>query len=110
MTNKALEDEIYPIMSSFKVCSIRIHSLHYANAFGSFSKEVETCVECSAKTPVNCEAVIYFAQKAVLHATAPLYDSRDHVCALSSFRGLSNVGTGLKTSKYHRPQANIQTM
>ena len=42
-------------------------------------KEVETCVECSAKTSVNMSAVFYFAQKAVLHPTAPLYDSRDHV-------------------------------
>lgn len=42
-------------------------------------KEVETCVECSAKLPLNVSEVFYFAQKAVLHPTAPLYDSRDHV-------------------------------
>ena len=42
-------------------------------------QEVETCVECSAKTPLNVSEVFYFAQKAVLHPTAPLYDSRDHV-------------------------------
>ena len=36
-------------------------------------------MECSAKTPVNVSEVFYFAQKAVLHPTAPLYDSRDHV-------------------------------
>lgn len=59
VTNEALEDEILPIMNEFK--------------------EVETCVECSAKTPVNVSEVFYFAQKAVLHPTAPLYDSRDHV-------------------------------
>jgi Ras family protein T1 len=40
---------------------------------------VETCVECSAKKPLNISEVFYFAQKAVLHPTAPLYDSRDHV-------------------------------
>jgi hypothetical protein len=44
-----------------------------------FTQEVETCVECSAKTPLNVSEVFYFAQKAVLHPTAPLYDSRDHV-------------------------------
>jgi mitochondrial Rho GTPase 1 len=36
-------------------------------------------VECSARTPLNVSEVFYFAQKAVLHPTAPLYDSRDHV-------------------------------
>ncbi|ETW81671.1 hypothetical protein HETIRDRAFT_36706 [Heterobasidion irregulare TC 32-1] len=59
VTNEALEAEIIPIMNEFK--------------------EVETCVECSAKMPLNVSEVFYFAQKAVLHPTAPLYDSRDHV-------------------------------
>ncbi|ELT87672.1 hypothetical protein CAPTEDRAFT_218919 [Capitella teleta] len=35
--------------------------------------EVETCVECSAKTLKNISEVFYYAQKAVLHPTAPLY-------------------------------------
>lgn len=64
-------------------------------------KEVETCVECSAKLPLNVSEVcyltvhnrvyvskltnlayvqvFYFAQNAVLHPTAPLYDTREHV-------------------------------
>ncbi|KAI9304852.1 EF hand associated-domain-containing protein [Cunninghamella echinulata] len=42
-------------------------------------EEVETCVECSAKQLLNVSEVFYFAQKAVLHPTAPLYDSREHV-------------------------------
>ncbi|KAG8798015.1 ERMES complex Ca(2+)-binding regulatory GTPase gem1 [Serendipita sp. 398] len=54
----SLEDEIAPIMAEFK--------------------EVETCVESSAKLPLNISEVFYFAQKAVLHPTAPLYDSREH--------------------------------
>lgn len=57
ITNEALEDEILPIMNDFK--------------------EVETCVECSARTLVNIAEVFYFAQKSVLHPTAPLYDSRE---------------------------------
>ena len=32
--------------------------------------------------PLNISEVFYFAQKAVLHPTAPLYDSRDHVCSI----------------------------
>ncbi|KNE70213.1 small GTP-binding protein domain [Allomyces macrogynus ATCC 38327] len=59
VTNELLEEEILPIMTEFK--------------------EVETCVECSAKQSLNISEVFYFAQKAVLHPTAPLYDSREHV-------------------------------
>ena len=44
-----------------------------------FDQEIETVVECSAKIPLNVSEVFYFAQKAVLHPTAPLYDSREHV-------------------------------
>ncbi|EDO38534.1 predicted protein [Nematostella vectensis] len=35
--------------------------------------EVETCVECSAKNLKNISEMFYYAQKAVLHPTAPLY-------------------------------------
>lgn len=59
VTNAALEDELAPVMAEFK--------------------EVETCVECSARIPLNVSEVFYFAQKAVLYPTAPLYDSREHV-------------------------------
>ena len=79
MTNKALEDEIYPIMSSFKVCSTHMYSGIAIQCPESFSKEVETCVECSAKTPINVLEVVHFAQKAVTHPLAPLYDSHQHV-------------------------------
>ncbi|KZV93467.1 mitochondrial Rho GTPase [Exidia glandulosa HHB12029] len=59
VTNQALEDEIEPIMLEFK--------------------EVESCIECSAKMPLNVSEVFYLAQKAVLHPIAPLYDSHNHV-------------------------------
>uniref|UniRef100_A0A1L8E3N2 Mitochondrial Rho GTPase n=1 Tax=Nyssomyia neivai TaxID=330878 RepID=A0A1L8E3N2_9DIPT len=36
-------------------------------------REVESCVECSAKTLQNISEMFYYAQKAVLHPTAPLY-------------------------------------
>ncbi|KAI9350173.1 EF hand associated-domain-containing protein, partial [Obelidium mucronatum] len=58
ITNESLETQIAPIMNEFK--------------------EVETCVECSSKQQLNVSEVFYFAQKAVLHPTAPLYDSREH--------------------------------
>lgn len=59
VSNEALEDEIAPLMRDFK--------------------EIETVVECSARLPLNVSEVFYFAQKAVLHPTAPLYDSREHM-------------------------------
>ncbi|KAK0439836.1 P-loop containing nucleoside triphosphate hydrolase protein [Armillaria borealis] len=71
VTNEALEDEIIPIMNEFK--------------------EVETCVECSAKLPLNVSEVFYFAQKAVLHPTAPLYDSRDHVLKPACVKALRRI-------------------
>lgn len=64
-------------MNEFKVCeTFSCWSRRTANWV---AQEVETCVECSAKLPLNVSEVFYFAQKAVLHPTAPLYDSRDHV-------------------------------
>ncbi|XP_065199463.1 mitochondrial Rho GTPase isoform X2 [Planococcus citri] len=35
--------------------------------------EIESFIECSAKTLVNISEVFYFAQNAVLHPTAPIY-------------------------------------
>lgn len=41
-------------------------------------REVDVCIECSAKTVSNISEVFYFAQKAVLHPTGPLYDVDTH--------------------------------
>ncbi|KIP10221.1 hypothetical protein PHLGIDRAFT_85427 [Phlebiopsis gigantea 11061_1 CR5-6] len=71
VTNEALEHEVLPIMTEFK--------------------EVDTCVECSAKLPLNVPEVIYHAQKAVLHPTAPLYDSRDHVLKKECIAALRRI-------------------
>ncbi|CAG8461994.1 8997_t:CDS:10 [Acaulospora morrowiae] len=79
VTNQSLEDEIIPIMNEFK--------------------EVETCVECSAKQPLNVSEVFYFAQKAVLHPTAPLYDSRDHVLKPACIDALKRIFNLCDTDK-----------
>ncbi|CAK9786796.1 uncharacterized protein COLE_02623 [Cutaneotrichosporon oleaginosum] len=71
VTNQALEEEVAPIMREFK--------------------EVETVVECSALMPLNVSEVFYFAQKAVLHPTAPLYDSRDHVLKPKCLEALKRI-------------------
>ncbi|KAI8968398.1 EF hand associated-domain-containing protein [Mycotypha africana] len=71
VANQSLEDEVIPIMNEFK--------------------EVETCVECSAKQLLNVSEVFYFAQKAVLHPTAPLYDSREHVLKPQCVEALKRI-------------------
>ncbi|TNY18913.1 mitochondrial Rho GTPase [Rhodotorula diobovata] len=71
VTNQALEDEIVPIMQEYK--------------------EVETCVECSAFLPLNISEVFFFAQNAVLHPTAPLYDTRQHVLKPACVSALSRI-------------------
>ena len=44
--------------------------------------EIETCVECSAKTLKNVSELFYYAQKAVLHPSAPLYNSDERDVSL----------------------------
>ncbi|KAK9890923.1 hypothetical protein WA026_012264 [Henosepilachna vigintioctopunctata] len=39
--------------------------------------EIETCIECSAKTLKNISEMFYYAQKAVLHPTSPIYSVED---------------------------------
>ncbi|KAK3200273.1 hypothetical protein Dsin_023688 [Dipteronia sinensis] len=37
-------------------------------------REIETCIECSALKQIQIPEVFYYAQKAVLHPTGPLFD------------------------------------
>eukprot|EP00897_Mesotaenium_endlicherianum_P008582 jgi/Mesen1/7752/ME000407S06972 len=37
-------------------------------------REIETCLECSARTRMQVDDVFYYAKSAVLHPTAPLFD------------------------------------
>lgn len=39
------------------------------------NSQIETCIECSAKTIKNVPEVFYYAQKSVLFPTSPVYDS-----------------------------------
>ncbi|KAL2491661.1 Mitochondrial Rho GTPase 1 [Abeliophyllum distichum] len=42
-------------------------------------REIETCMECSALNHIQIPEVFYYAQKAVLHPTAPLFDQEQQV-------------------------------
>nr|CDS28728.1 Ras gene family member T1 [Hymenolepis microstoma] len=59
--------------------------------------EIETCIECSAKSLRNLGETFWFAQKAVLYPTAPLYNAEIKeltpgcVCALSRIFRICDV-------------------
>lgn len=54
--------------------------------------EVESCVECSAKTLHNISEMFYYAQKAVLHPAAPLYSMEEQdVCAVCVFNEKNSI-------------------
>lgn len=38
------------------------------------NSQIETCIQCSAKTLKNVPEVFYYAQKSILYPTAPVYD------------------------------------
>ncbi|XP_015838696.1 mitochondrial Rho GTPase isoform X1 [Tribolium castaneum] len=56
----------------------KIDLVDYSTIDGVFQvmdefSEIETCIECSAKTLKNISEMFYYAQKAVLHPTPPIY-------------------------------------
>ncbi|XP_070616880.1 mitochondrial Rho GTPase 2 isoform X12 [Erythrolamprus reginae] len=55
--------------------------------------EIETCVECSAKNLKNISELFYYAQKAVLHPTAPLYDPEEKQLQPACAQALTRIFT-----------------
>lgn len=53
--------------------------------------EVETCVECSAKILKNISELFYYAQKAVLHPTAPIYNPEEKELTPQCRRALTRI-------------------
>jgi len=54
-------------------------------------EEVETCVECSARNLKNISEMFYFAQKSVLHPSAPLWDYRQKEMTAKCRKSLTRV-------------------
>ncbi|CAK9147069.1 unnamed protein product [Ilex paraguariensis] len=54
-------------------------------------REIETCMECSAAKLVQIPEVFYYAQKAVLHPTAPLFDQETQTLKPRCMRALKRV-------------------
>lgn len=53
--------------------------------------EIETCIECSAKTMKNISELFYYAQKAVLHPTAPVYNAEEKELTAACKKGLTRL-------------------
>uniref|UniRef100_A0A671KVG5 Mitochondrial Rho GTPase n=1 Tax=Sinocyclocheilus anshuiensis TaxID=1608454 RepID=A0A671KVG5_9TELE len=53
--------------------------------------EIETCVECSAKNLKNISELFYYAQKAVLHPTGPLYCPEKKEMRSACVRALTRI-------------------
>ncbi|KAK4536698.1 hypothetical protein CDCA_CDCA09G2723 [Cyanidium caldarium] len=70
-TARSLESEIMPIMNEHK--------------------NLETCIEASSKQLFNVAEVFYFAQKAVLHPTAPIYDVKEHRLTPAAVAALKRI-------------------
>ncbi|CAA7401611.1 unnamed protein product [Spirodela intermedia] len=54
-------------------------------------REIETCVECSALKQIQVPEVFYYAQKAVLHPTAPLFDQETQSLKPRCIRALKRI-------------------
>ncbi|GER41413.1 mitochondrial Rho GTPase [Striga asiatica] len=54
-------------------------------------REIETCIECSALNHIQVPEVFYYAQKAVLHPTAPLFDQEQQVLKPRCVRALKRI-------------------
>ncbi|GAV89498.1 EF_assoc_1 domain-containing protein/EF_assoc_2 domain-containing protein/Miro domain-containing protein/EF_hand_4 domain-containing protein [Cephalotus follicularis] len=54
-------------------------------------REIETCIECSAATLIQVPDVFYYAQRAVLHPTAPLYDQETQSLKPLCIRALRRI-------------------
>ncbi|CAM6128136.1 unnamed protein product [Calypogeia fissa] len=54
-------------------------------------REIETCIECSAIKQIQIAEVFYYAQKAVLHPTAPLFDQETQTLKPRCVRALKRI-------------------
>ncbi|KAF6162811.1 hypothetical protein GIB67_029080 [Kingdonia uniflora] len=54
-------------------------------------REIETCIECSARNLIQVPEVFYYAQKAVVHPTAPLFDQETQTLKPRCVRALKRI-------------------
>ncbi|KAG0613574.1 hypothetical protein M758_6G112900 [Ceratodon purpureus] len=54
-------------------------------------REIETCIECSALKQIQIAEVFYYAQKTILHPTAPLFDQETQTLKPRCVRALKRI-------------------
>ncbi|CAN7089643.1 unnamed protein product [Brassica rapa subsp. narinosa] len=54
-------------------------------------REIETCIECSALKQIQAQEVFYYAQKNVIHPTAPLFDQETQALKPRCVRALKRI-------------------
>ncbi|KAL0642802.1 hypothetical protein Bca4012_041092 [Brassica carinata] len=54
-------------------------------------REIETCIECSALKQLQAQEVFYYAQKTVIHPTAPLFDQETQTLKPRCVRALKRI-------------------
>ncbi|CAM6008327.1 unnamed protein product [Sphagnum balticum] len=54
-------------------------------------REIETCIECSSIKQIQIAEVFYYAQKAILHPTAPLFDQETQTLRPRCVRALKRI-------------------
>ncbi|KAH9577000.1 hypothetical protein CY35_01G191700 [Sphagnum magellanicum] len=54
-------------------------------------REIETCIECSSIKQIQIAEVFYYAQKAILHPTAPLFDQETQTLRPHCVRALKRI-------------------
>ncbi|XP_050223859.1 mitochondrial Rho GTPase 1-like [Mercurialis annua] len=54
-------------------------------------REIETCIECSAFKQIQIPEVFFYAQKAVLHPTGPLFDQETQTLKPRCVRALKRI-------------------
>ncbi|XVF72418.1 hypothetical protein PTKIN_Ptkin12aG0119800 [Pterospermum kingtungense] len=56
-------------------------------------REIETCIECSSASLIQVPDVFYYAQKAVLHPTTPLFNQENQCLKPRCIRALKRIFT-----------------
>lgn len=55
------------------------------------NSQIETCIQCSAKTLQNVPEVFYYAQKSILYPTGPVYDDEKKKLTLQCVKCLTRI-------------------
>lgn len=91
---EASQDMLRPIVIVANKCEINDrNSLLLNDLFISklLNNQIETCIQCSAKTLNNIPEVFYYAQKSVLYPTGPLFNQDTQKLTIECIKSLVRI-------------------